>query len=259
MWRFKKASAKIFTLLFLFVFLVSNQSAYALAKDSSGTTDSEIRKQLQEMKADAQENGIPTVDASLSVSPNSNWQVGKTIKITVTTPLKGTIEKEARLKFLAPIPFEEIEKVKTTKKKTTYVSTASFTPKTPDDYALMFTMTMKDDKGNLVQAVGGIKLSVKENKKITVSVSPNTASMKKGEDLYLVVTYPMKKDAKHSVKWNESLQEISSTYDTKTGSYKRVYLFQPEKAKRYSFTVTVLNEEKNVRSEGVGKTSITVK
>jgi hypothetical protein len=210
---------------------------------------------------------IPAVDADFAISPSKNLIVGQKIKFTVTTPYKGKITEEGNFRFFSMSSVDDtqkVEQVRTIRRGNYYVTTGYFTPKKSGKYTAYFFNAMQDEKTKEVwEGVGVNKFEVKENPTIAVSLSPNTAYMKAGEEIYLTVTFPLKKDSdssEHFISWNNpNLVQFIGTYDDDLGGYKYVYRFKPEKKETYNLEVNVKQELNGQIREGKAKTKIYVR
>lgn len=210
---------------------------------------------------------IPSIDSEFVISPSKNLEVGQKIKFTVTTPIKGKVIREGKFIFFSFSSVDDtqkVEQVRTIQKGNQYVTTGYFTPIKAGTYKAYFTNIMQDEQTKeLWEGSGVYTFEIKENPKIIVSLSPNTAYMKAGEEIYLTVTYPMKKDSEsseHYMSWNnQNVDQFIGTYDEALGGYKYVYHFKPEKKGTYNLEVTVRQETNGQDREGKAKTKIFVR
>ncbi|WP_055747241.1 hypothetical protein [Brevibacillus choshinensis] len=99
---------------------------------------------------------------------------------------------------------QKVEQVRTIRRGNYYVTTGYFTPKIHGKYTAYFFNAMQDDKTKEEwEGLGFYKFEVKENPNIAVSLSPNTAYMKAGEEIYLSVTYLSPELPTQHIAWNE--------------------------------------------------------
>ncbi|MED1793442.1 hypothetical protein [Brevibacillus nitrificans] len=210
---------------------------------------------------------MPVANAKFVISPSKNLVVGQKIKFTVTTPYKGGISKEGEFHFFRSSSADSTQKVqqmRTIRRGSVYITTGYFTPKKPGTYLPVYSMIMEDEKTKeLWEGFGEYSFEVKENPKITVTLSPNTAYMKAGEDIYLSATYMVQKSPAFSdqlITWNQpGLDKIFGTYDEELGGYRYLYRFHPEKKGTYNLEVTFQMESDGVKREGKAKTKIYVR
>ncbi|QRG68808.1 hypothetical protein [Brevibacillus choshinensis] len=210
---------------------------------------------------------IPSVDSGFVISPSKNLIVGQKIKFTVTTPYKGEITKEGNFHFYSMNSVDDtqkVEQVRTVRRGNFYVTTGYFTPKIPGTYMPFFFNKMQDEKTKEVwEGIGFYKFEVKENPTIAVSLSPNTAYMKAGEEIYLTVTYPLNKDSgssEHYMSWNNpSVVQFIGTYDDDLRGYKYIYRFKPAKKGTYTLEVSVKQDSSGQIRVGKAKTKIYVR
>lgn len=216
------------------------------------------------------ENNMPPVivhvPSKITLSPTKNFEVGKRIKFTVTTPAEGGFfdQSEFRL-FLngSKDPSQKMENVRTIKKNKEYITTGYFTPTKAGDFKVQFFLQMYENEKSPLLGTGEIEFSVKESPIINVSLSPGTAYMKAGEDIYLSVVYFIDKSPDFSDRafnWNQpNIEPIYSIYDETIGGYRYVYRFQPEKKGNYNLEVTIKMNTNGQKREGKAKAKLYVR
>jgi len=207
----------------------------------------------------------PTVQSTFTIYPEKSLKVDQKIKFTVHTPYKGKIEKAAAFTFYSfnsVDATQKVEKVKTTydRKQNMYITTGYFTPKKEGTYTPFFFLYMLDKETN-EQIIGeaNIKFTVTADPKVEASISPQKATIKVGDTIYLLLTYKgMGTKSNHFVRsYNHEVSEISNEYNENEGSYSVLIKFKPDKKKTYQFEAKVQNPETG--AEASAKTSITVR
>ncbi|GAA4719105.1 hypothetical protein [Brevibacillus fulvus] len=139
------------------------------------------------------------------------------------------------------------------------ISTGSFTPDKVGTYKIHYEISAVDAKGKTW--LGKVDKEIKvEGAKISLSASPLTATMKQGDQLYLLVKYPVTQidtDQKTELSSNypELLDELPLADEERDGFYQKLFVFTPKKSGSYKLTFTVNNET----SQGETTVSISVK
>ncbi|RNB89979.1 hypothetical protein EDM56_12570 [Brevibacillus fluminis] len=195
----------------------------------------------------------PSVDSDFTISPEKTLKVGKKIKFTVHTPYRGKLKEEGYFKFYlfnSVDNTQKVEKVRTyyDQKKNIYITTGYFTPKKEGVYTPFFLLHMYNDETNeVIVGNGVVKFTVTADSKINASISPQTATMKFGDEIYLLLTYKVFgiKSDQFIREYNYGVSEISKEYDEKEGVYKVLIKFKPDKKKMYDFEAKVKNPETN--------------
>lgn len=208
---------------------------------------------------------VPSVDSDFSIFPEKSLKVGEKIKFTVHTPYKGKAKEKGEFKFFSfnsVDATQKVEKVKTSydRKKNIYITTGYFTPKKEGIYTPFFFLNMYNNETNeMIEGVGVAKFYVTTDSKIEPSISPQTATIKIGDEIYLLLTYKMfgVKPDQFVRSYNYGVSEISKEYDEKEGIYRVLIKFKPDKKKTYNFEAKVKNLESNI--EATAKTKIYVK
>ncbi|WP_134687284.1 hypothetical protein [Brevibacillus migulae] len=207
----------------------------------------------------------PTVESEFSIYPEKSLKVDQKMKFTVHTPYMGTVEKAAEFKFLSLNSVDvtqKVQKIKTTydRKKNMYMTTGYFTPKIEGEYTPYFVMLMRDkETGEIIEATGYITFSVAADPQIQASISPQKATVRLGDTIYLLLTYKgtgIKSD-QFTRSYNQEVTEISNEYNEKEGTHSVLIKFKPDKKKTYPFEAKVKNPETG--AEAIAKTSITVR
>ncbi|HZG14054.1 MAG TPA: hypothetical protein VE710_03430 [Candidatus Bathyarchaeia archaeon] len=186
------------------------------------------------------------------------------IKFTVETPNMGKIVEPAVIDFLSfgSDDTQKVEKVKTiyNRAKNAYITTGYFTPRKEGNYLANFSVIMENQKTDeLTEGFADASFTVEPDQHLYPSLSPQTATLKLGDEIYLLLSYkaPGAKPEQFAREYNYDVTEISQSYDDKNGLHKVLILFKPEKKKAYQFQATVKNLVTNISA--VAKTSITVK
>ncbi|WJQ79114.1 hypothetical protein [Brevibacillus brevis] len=210
---------------------------------------------------------VPVVDSEFFIYPEQTLKVGEKIKFTVHTPYKGMIREEAKFLFFSfnsVDSTQKVEKVRTTldrkKGMYVYVTTGYFTPRKEGTYTPFFFLEMYDkEKDEEISGSGVVKFDVIANPKIEASLSPETATIKFGDEIYLLLTYQATgmDSAKFSREYNYAVAEITEEYDEENKTYKVLLKFKPEQKKTHKFEATVKNIETDTKA--TAKTTIYVK
>lgn len=210
------------------------------------------------IRSDNMPPAIPSVEGKLTISPKNQLEVGKTIKFTSTIPNFGEIYKED---YYFPHPFQEkgLEDFKTKKSGRNYISTGSFTPKKPGKYRVVIFLIMRDKNGKHTEGSSYIEFEVKDSPVIHTSLSPNTASMKLGEEIYLVATYQAIEGIEHKISWNLPAEEELTTFNQEKQAYQTLIKFKPDKKKTYTFEVKVNQVVDGQQKTGKATTNIMVR
>lgn len=169
-------------------------------------------------------------------------EVGKKYKLTVNTDYVGPIESEGKFFFLIS-GGEEIESVKTTVNRTKkyYTTTGYFTPKAERSYVLLFGIKQKNAAGEVVEGYIEKSFNSVDKNKINLTVSPNEIRAKEGEEIPVLVTYSSSITTK--LEFNQKVTELGSS--RKSGVYKKVYLWKPEKKGEYTLKVKATQSKTN--------------
>ncbi|MGK5508341.1 hypothetical protein ACSNN6_07220 [Brevibacillus formosus] len=208
---------------------------------------------------------IPTVKSEFFISPEESLKVGEKIKFTVHTPNKGSMQGDAKFLFHSMNSVDttqKVEKIKTIydRKKGIYITTGYFTPRKEGTYTPYFYLRMYDKaKDEQINGSGSIVLNVVADPKIETSISPQTATIKLGDEFYLLLTYQATgiDSAKFSREYNYDVTEINEEYDEENKTYKVLLKFKPEQKKTHKFEATVKNIETDTKA--TAKTTIYVK
>ncbi|MFS0556066.1 hypothetical protein [Brevibacillus sp. 179-C9.3 HS] len=224
-----------------------------------------VGKAKKRIFVDNMPSEMPSVESEFSISPKESLKVGEKIKFTVHTPYKGTIEREAEFHFFtfdSVDTSQKVEKIKTIhdRRKGIYITTGYFTPRKAGTYTPHFSLIMYDkEKDELFDGNGSIEFNVKANPKIETSISPHTATMKFGDEIYLLFTYQVYdiESAKFSREYNYDVTEINEEYDKENKTYKVLLKFKPEQKKTHIIEATVKNIETDTKS--TAKTTIYVR
>ncbi|GED57898.1 hypothetical protein ABER61_19775 [Brevibacillus formosus] len=208
---------------------------------------------------------VPSVDSEFFILPEQKLKVGEKIKFTVHTPYKGIIREDAKFLFFSfnsVDTTQKVEKVRTIhdRKKGMYVTTGYFTPRKEGTYTPFFFLEMYDkEKDEDISGSGVIKFDVIANPKIETSLSPQTITIKLGDEIYLLLTYQATgmDSAKFSREYNYDVTEINEEYDEENKTYKVLLKFKPEQKKTHKFEATVKNIETDTKA--TAKTTIYVK
>ncbi|MDR7315929.1 hypothetical protein [Brevibacillus nitrificans] len=214
-----KSFVKIFMALVL-AFGLSIAGAGA-ANASGATNESEPAGSPAQIKPEYQ--GLP-----------STMEAGKKYKLTVNTEYVGELELEGKFSFLNSNG-EKVENVKTTLSRTKkyYTTTGYFTPKAEGTYLILFGLKQKNAKGEIVEAYLAEGLKVIDKNKINLTVSPNQITAKLGEEIPVLVTYNSNVTTK--LEFNQKVTELGSS--RKSGVYRKVFLWKPEKKGEYTLKV----------------------
>lgn len=199
---------------------------------------------------------IPSVEGKISMYPSDKIEIGKPVQFKAYVPNKGNFS-QARFRFGYPNHHEIVENVKTVRSGSKYVTTGSFTPKKAGKYTVYYSIIMKDEEGNPIEGSAVIKFTVHDNGKIYASLSPNTATMNVGEEIYLLLTYTM--DENMTVQWNYPAESTVVDHDPETGLHKELLKFKPEKTGTYNFEVTITQDVNGSKKTGKAKTKIYVR
>lgn len=115
-----------------------------------------------------------------------------------------------------------------------------------------------DETNEVIEGTGVVKFTVTADSKINASISPQTAAMKLGDEIYLLLTYKVLgiKSDQFVREYNYGVSEISKEYDQTEGVYKVLIKFKPDQKKMYDFEAKVKNPETNI--EAITKTKIYV-
>jgi hypothetical protein len=143
------------------------------------------------------------------------------------------------------------------------ITTGTFIPQTAGKHKIRYEIQMLDLMSG-TQWYGKAEKEIKaEFGKIDVSLSPQTATMKLGDDIYLLVKYPttqINADKPHTVRTSVNAEEIALDAPTQNGYYQKLYRFTPEKSGTVKFTVTVSQDLGNgQKREGSATVSISVR
>lgn len=189
--------------------------------------------------ANSTANAAEATDSAAKPKPEfvnfpSTLEVGKKYKFTVNTDSVGTLESEGKF-FLLLSSGEKIEKVKTTysKSKKYYSTTGYFTPKAEGQYILLYSIKQKNAAGEIVEGQLEKSFRTVDKNKINLTVSPNAINAKLGEEIPVLVTYNSNITTK--LEFNEKVTELGSS--RKSGVYKKVFLWKPEKKGEYTLKV----------------------
>ena len=214
----------------------------------------------KDIRVDNMPPAAPSIDGRVVISPSKNLEVGEKIRITAYVPNKGEIiHEDVFIWGDRPFKDEEIQNVKIRKSGRQYIMTGEFTPKKGGEYLFFFSLTMRDKDGLPIEGIAELEFEVKDNGNIMTSISPNTASMKVGEDIYLLFTYYLDEDAEHSVEFNLPVEDIFTVYNSKAQAYQKLVKFTPDKKKTYTFEATVEQKGDGGKREGSVKTRISVR
>ncbi|HZG16199.1 MAG TPA: hypothetical protein VE710_14440 [Candidatus Bathyarchaeia archaeon] len=207
---------------------------------------------------------IPSVESTFSISPSKSLQVGEKIKFSVETPNKGKIVEPAFFDFFSAgsDDTQKVEKVKTiyNRLENAYITTGYFTPQKEGEYFAYFGLLMKDQKTEeITEGTAYVKFTVEPDQNLYPSLSPQTATIKLGDEIYLLLTYKSSDASPEQFtrEYNYDVTEINQSYDEKNGLHKVLIMFKPDKKKAYRFQAIVKNLVTNMSA--VAKTSITVK
>lgn len=190
----------------------------------------------------------PSVESIFKIEQKEYYKVGEPIKFTVYTPNKGKLVSEPKFMFFfnsvdQSQPVEELE-TELDPKNNQYVTTGTFTPKIPGVYKPFFFAGMEDEEtGETIEASAVTEFTVEDHDKILVSLSPGTATMKAGDEIYLVAYYKIGKWEDHKISWNYKAEEITRQYDKKRGIQKVVIRFVPKRKGTFTFEVKVEQED----------------
>jgi len=144
--------------------------------------------------------------------------------------------------------------------KNAYITTGYFTPRKEGNYQAYFSVIMENQKTDeLTEGIADVSFTVEPDQHLYPSLSPQTATLKLGDEIYLLLSYkaPGANPEQFAREYNYDVTEISQCFDEKNGLHKVLILFKPDKKKAYRFQATVKNLVTNMSA--VAKTSITVK
>lgn len=196
------------------------------------------------------------LSVKLTFSPaKKTYDLGEKIRIEASSSKKSD-------QFTAKLFINDVDESgslthETVKKN--LVSSSSFTPAKAGTYKIRYEISTVDDKGKTW--AGKIEKQIKvEGAPISVSLSPVTASMKLGDDLYILVKYPVtqintEEDVDIELSQEDDVEEIPLGFTEKDGYYQKLYKFTPKKSGSHKFTVSV----NNVTRVGEATASISVK
>ncbi len=143
------------------------------------------------------------------------------------------------------------------------ITTGTFVPQTSGKHKIRYEIQVMDLMSGS-QWFGKAEKEIKaESGKIDVSMSPQTSTMKLGDDIYLLVKYPttqINPDKPHTVTTSVSATEIALDAPTKNGYYQKLYRYTPEKSGSVKFTVKVYQDVGNgQKREGSATATISVR
>jgi len=143
------------------------------------------------------------------------------------------------------------------------ITTGTFIPQTAGKHKIRYEIQMLDLLSGK-QYIGKAEKEIKaEFGKIDVSLSPQTATVKLGDDLYLLVKYPSTQidgNKPHTVRTSGNATEIALEKAVHNGSYQKLYRLTPEKSGSLKFTVTVTQDLGNgQKREGSATATISVR
>lgn len=211
-------------------------------------TETWVGKAVRGIQVDNMPGPMPTVESKVSYSPSQDLRAGTKIKFTVMTPYKGPIAHKAEF-FVFPSskkPVPVVEKVRTRldRKKNMYITTGYITPQKAGEYIVDFSLRMKDENSDDVWAGAGEAIFMVLPDGIEASISPQTATMKLGEELYLLLSYTIEeKDIGGIVRvYSHGVKEEKEEYDRKNQIYKVLLKFNPAFSQTYQFEAVVKNQ-----------------
>lgn len=164
----------------------------------------------------------------------SSLEVGKKYKLTVNTEYVGELVDQGKFFFLISNG-EKVESVKTTadRSKKKYTTTGYFTPKAEGTYILLFGIKQKSASGEIIEGNAEASFKPIDKNKIYLTVSPNQITAKLGEEIPVLVTYNSNVTTK--LEFNQKVTELGSS--RKSGVYRKVFLWKPEKKGEYTLKV----------------------
>lgn len=120
-------------------------------------------------------------------------------------------------------------------------------------------LIMRDKDGKHTDGSSFVEFEVKESPVIPTSLSPKTATMKLGEEIYLVATYQVIEGVEHTISWNLPAEEELTTYNKEKQAYQTLIKFKPDKKKTYTFEVKVNQVVNGYQKSGKATTKIVVR
>lgn len=191
--------------------------------------------------------GDPAAVESKMTTSTSKYEVGKQIKISVTTPKKGTTYDKVRFELLSPYKDEKVEGVNTVVSRSNYITTGCLTPKHEGEYRIKFKMAMSDDKGNEWEATASKTWKVKkvEPKKIKVTLVPLLANprLQDGGNAVIIARFPKYyAEQGYSYDWSDNVTGLVGPVAQDNQFAYIVGVFKAEKAGEHRVTLEVTRE-----------------
>ncbi|QRG69139.1 hypothetical protein [Brevibacillus choshinensis] len=186
------------------------------------------------------------VDIKMTTS-TSKFEVGKQIKISVTTPKKGTTYDQVRFELLSPYKDEKVEGVKTVASRSTYTTTGYLTPQHEGEYRIHFRMTMSDDQGKEWEATASKTVKVKkvEPKKIKVLFVPLAATprLQYGGEAVVIAKFPTYYAKQgYSYYWSDNVTGLVGPVSQDNQYTYIVGVFKAEKTGEHQVAIKVTRE-----------------
>ncbi|MED4781865.1 hypothetical protein [Brevibacillus choshinensis] len=188
------------------------------------------------------------VESKMMISTN-HFEVGKTVKITVSTPKKGTTYENARFELVpSPDGGEKVQSIRTVSLNNSYATTGYLTPQQEGEYKINFRMRMSDVDGSQWEAIASKTIKVKkvEPKKIKVTFIPLLGNPSLREDGQAVVIAKVPKyyaDQGYRVDWSDNVTGFGKPASSDNLYTYIVGLFKANEAGEHKVTFKVSRDQ----------------
>ncbi|MGC5328322.1 hypothetical protein [Brevibacillus sp. SYSU BS000544] len=198
------------------------------------------------------------LDSEITIVNQHKLAVGKSVKVIAKTENVGTVS-DIKFEVYANKKRKSLTKVKTSTEDTFHFTEGYFTPTETGNYDISFYMDQIDTKGKTIYASGVISVRIIDKSQIDITVSPSTATLQRGDEVFFVIKYNADPSIEYTFESNYSfnLEEVSAEYDKSTGYYKKIVKFIPA-FRHNALDFSVKQVIKGKKREGKTYSTITV-